>query len=191
MVRAAVRIQNTIAVTNATARIEADPPISSWVSNDSCRVPKVSTRADRHREHDGRGHPGPDVLERPAAIRLDEERDQDDDHEGGFETLTESDERIADEHDDLISGIRSLRIGDQGKPHLRLRVKSRSVNARAIRLRQQLNDRDKAGPVQFETMGDHGDAIGAGAAERERRPGTARGDGLAVVAPLGGSRVTT
>ncbi len=43
MVRAAVRIQNTIAVTKATARIEALPPISSWVSKASWRVPKVST----------------------------------------------------------------------------------------------------------------------------------------------------
>ena len=61
MVRAAVRIQNTIAVTNATARIEALPPISSWVSKDSWRVPKVSSAPRPTREQDGQRDAGPDV----------------------------------------------------------------------------------------------------------------------------------
>ena len=39
MVRAAVRIQNTIAVTKATAMIEAMPPMSSCCSKVSCWVP--------------------------------------------------------------------------------------------------------------------------------------------------------
>ena len=43
MVRAAVRIQKTMTVTKPTARIEALPPMSSWVSKLSWRVPKVRT----------------------------------------------------------------------------------------------------------------------------------------------------
>ena len=74
-------------------------------------MPKVSTAPIADGEQDGRGHAGPDVPERPAPVGLDEERDEDDDDESRFETFTESDERIADEHDDLISGIRILRIG--------------------------------------------------------------------------------
>ena len=67
-------------------------------------------RADADGEQDRGGDPGPDVPEGPAAVGLDEERDQDDDDEGRFETLTKSDECIADEHDDLISGIPMVRI---------------------------------------------------------------------------------
>ena len=39
MVRAADFIQNTMAVTKPTAMMLAMPPISSWASKDSCRVP--------------------------------------------------------------------------------------------------------------------------------------------------------
>ena len=45
IVRAAVFIQKTIAVTKATARMLALPPMSSCVSNESWRVPKVRAAA--------------------------------------------------------------------------------------------------------------------------------------------------
>jgi hypothetical protein len=54
--------------------------------------------AEGDREGDGDADAGPHVAQCPASVGLDEEGDEDDDHEGGLESLSESDERVAREH---------------------------------------------------------------------------------------------
>jgi hypothetical protein len=55
-------------------------------------------RTEQDRERHGHADPGPDVLQSPGALGLDEEGDEDDHDQRGLQAFAQPDEGIGDEH---------------------------------------------------------------------------------------------